>query len=244
MNGVAKIFLIVCLVTCAPCFSRSAHAGLGDLARVVTDPAGFGRMSKNFKDTVLQALAQIDALADKANDIAKARLDQLKGIIDDAIKGGMAAEQLAFDELTKLETKIFNDIQTILTEVQCAAIVAAEGTLQSALIIALRNIAATQPTLSILGIPLIKLTTSSPPNLPAADAVFYQVRDELDKRLEALRDGDGAYEILSAYGNLEKLAMNTRCFYKRGQFEKQFIREESNYHARLKSWYAVLTVFK
>jgi hypothetical protein len=149
---------------------------------------------------------------------------------------------VAFDELNKLEARLVIDIQTILTEVQCAAVVAAEGTLQSALVTSLRSIAATQPTLSIIGIPIIKLTTSSPPDLPNPDTVFYKVRDEVNESLKSLKDGDRAYKIVAAYGNLERLAMRTRCFYKRQEFEKQFIREESQYSARLAAWFAILKV--
>jgi hypothetical protein len=245
MLGFARKLIIVCLAIslCVPTYSRSAHADLlGDLAGIVTDPLKFGKMSENFKDAVLQALSQINALADKANGIAKARLEQLKGIVDDAIQGGVAAEQLAFDELMKLENKIYNDIQTILTDVQCATIVAAEGTLQSALIAALKNIAATQPTLSILNIPVAKLSTSSPPDLPKPDVAFYKVRDEVKARLDAIKDTDRAYEIVSAYGNLEALAKRTRCFYNHQEFEKQFIREESFYRVKQQSWFAILNV--
>jgi hypothetical protein len=126
--------------------------------------------------------------------------------------------------------------------VQCATIVAAEGTLQSALIAALKSTAATQPTLSILNIPLAKLTTSSPPDLPDADVVFYKVRDEVKARLDTIRATDRAYQIVSAYGNLEALAKRTRCFYKHLEFEKQFIREESFYRVRQQSWFGILDV--
>jgi hypothetical protein len=220
-----------------------AHANVfATLAGVVSDPLKFGRLSENFKQTVLQALSQIDALADKADAIAKNRLEQVRSIIDDAIKGGMAAESQAMADINSLESKIVSDVQLILSDIQCASIVAAQGTLQNAIIQALKNVGKTNPTLKIGGYKVAEISISSPPDLPAADKIFYETRDGLLSNLKNLKDGDGAYTIISAYGNIEKLAETTRCYYKRNAFEQQFIREQFNYKVMQDAWFSTVSV--
>jgi hypothetical protein len=67
MKNVFICLLIFFFGIVGPTPPARASTVFGDLASVVTDPLKFGKMSANFKDGVLQALAQINALADKAD---------------------------------------------------------------------------------------------------------------------------------------------------------------------------------
>src|SRR3954447_2006505 len=58
---------------------RAAQANiLRDLAEIATDPLKFGQLSDRLQQTTKDALAQIDEMIGKSDDIARQRLDQVR----------------------------------------------------------------------------------------------------------------------------------------------------------------------
>jgi hypothetical protein len=143
------LFLIIvsCSLILSPYVPIARANVFNELGGVVTDPLKLGHLSDRLQQTVMEALAQLNSLAQVANNLVKQRLDQIKEIIDFALKGGTAVEAQAYQEMVDLESKIMLDVKQLILEAKCAVTTTANGTLQEALTEALKKVAEAQPTI-------------------------------------------------------------------------------------------------
>jgi hypothetical protein len=171
----------------------------GDFAGLVTDPLKLGRLSDRLQQTVMDALAQVQQLLGRANDIAEQRLNQVKDIVEFAIQGGEAVEAKAFADLQKLESQIMADLNRVIFRARCAAVVTLNGSLQNAIAQALETLAASQPSLTIIGLPIGRLHLKNV-TIPEPDKAYFQAYHGRLKTLDSLvNDNTNAYEMLSTY---------------------------------------------
>jgi len=225
------------------CYSTLAVAGLwGDLAGLVKDPLKLDSMSKRLQTAARHSLAQIDVIREKSNKDAEERLEQLRAVIDFALQGGAAVEAKAYSDMMTLESKIFEDATKFVFEARCTAITLANGTAQNAIVTALANIAAAQPTIKVFGFEIVQYSSKSVP-INDPDKFYFETKKivlaDLDR---SLTENSAAYTLISAYANLANLAESTRCFYLNKPHEIYFIREENDLALLQESWIEAVVV--
>src|ERR1700744_2651333 len=130
----SKLSLIACVVAVTYMLSVTANEAkanvFGDVWGVVTDPLGLRRASQTLSESVERSLIQLTALESVANNDVKARLEQIRSIVTDALSGQRALIDQAVLNMNQLEASINRDAVNLLYRAQCAAEVAATTTSQ------------------------------------------------------------------------------------------------------------------
>jgi len=98
---------------------------------VITDPLGLKKSTGNVLNSVREArraivdarvaIADLDRLGDKTNAQVKARLERLEGIIEFSRDSAVAVIDRATSQIRALEKEIYNDINAIIRNAECAA---------------------------------------------------------------------------------------------------------------------------
>lgn len=128
------LYLAIIAVSCGMPFSSSAlkfSTVLEHTFDVITDPLGLKKSTGNVLNSVREArraivdarvaIADLDRLGDKTNAQVKARLEQLEGIIEFSRDSAVAVIDRATSQIRALEKEIYNDINAIIRNAECAA---------------------------------------------------------------------------------------------------------------------------
>ena len=235
--GLASVMLLIC--------GCPAYADVfSDLVKVVGDPLRLESTSARIQDTVLESLAQIDQIRARSNKDAEDRLNQLREVVDSAIKGGSAFEQQAFADMQTLNKQIFADAAKLLFEAECAAVRTANGTFQDAIVNGLSNIAKAQPRIKIFGIPIVEYS-SKQTILPEPNAFYFATKSESISKLRASLESNeqtNAYDIILTYSFLERLAKNTKCYYLNSVEKRRFAHEQIYWFLQQQAWESAVDI--
>jgi hypothetical protein len=235
-RGIVTLAIILMLNSLTP-----ARANVfDDLWGMATDPLKLGHLSDNFRQTVLDALTQLGPLLGRADAIAQQRLLQIQEIVAFAIAGGAAVEAKANADMLALESKIMEDVDKEIFRVRCAAITTLNGTVQDAIVQALENLANSQPTLTILGIPIAQLHLKQV-IIPSPDDAYFAAKAETLTELEKrVTESSSADDIFKTYARLENLAEATQCNFLDKPREIVFVREKSRLEVLQLPWTTVV----
>jgi hypothetical protein len=231
----------VSIVLLLSALGSSAKADVfGDLARIATDPLKLDSSSERVKEATENIMSQIPGLLDQANSIGQQRLAQLQTILNTTVAGGISLEDHAFAQLTTLEKQVNSDAINFLYRAHCAALVTLQQDVQKAAVTAVQNLSKEKPTLTLFGVRIASLTADQV-SISEPDQTYVQTRDLVISHLNSdITETSNAYEIVSAYRNLENLARDTQCFYlDNPSAQVDFVNEASRFQVSQQAWAAV-----
>ena len=237
-RALPRAFIIAVVLGLATSVARANF--FDDLAGIATDPLKLNASSVRLSDSIQRALVQIDALEVHGDSIAQQRLDQVRSIVAFALQGGQAVENEAFNKMSSLENQINGDASRLIYQAKCATIVALNGQLQQAIVDATANLSKSDPSIHLFGIKLLdlefkKVTIENP------DQAYFATKQAVLTRLNSSqKDGSQAYEILSTYQNLERVASLTKCHYLGQSLENRFIIEANEMERLSVPWEQVV----
>lgn len=184
-----------------------------DVWGVVTDPLKLKKSSSTLSDSVERSLIELKALEGTTNGHVQERLEQIRSIVNGAINGTGAQISSALDKMNEVERHINEDAVNIIYRGQCAVEVAGTDQIQRAYAELVDNLRKSEPGIVIFGIKIISLSAKKV-DVSDPDKAFFSLREAVFKRLNSdTSDNTSAYDILSAYQNLARLARLTRCHY-------------------------------
>lgn len=142
--------------------------------------------------------------------------------------------------MRELETKVNIDANNLIYNAQCAVDVTLLSTAQKSFAGLITNLNKADPAIRIFGLNVIDLHTNNI-DITDPDTAYRSARtlavDNLEKNIT---DRSRAYDILSTYQNLEKIAQYNRCYY-RNQNSEYLWTEQVNDLERLSApWVTVI----
>lgn len=247
-NAAQRIVLIILAATLTILQPPTARAAgvTEELWGLVSDPFGVRRASSTLADSAERTLAQLDALIANADTRTKARLEQTRDIMRDvlqqALTGAQATVDLASSRMQELEQRVNLDAINLLYRAQCSV----QDTLvngRRAFADVLGDIRRADPGIKVFGIRIINLSTNEV-EVSDPDKAYWNLRDariaELRKSLTAK---SRAYEILSVYANLQRMARLTLCSYlDQPSFGQIMVREINENERHMSPWATVVTL--
>ena len=138
-------------------------------------------------------------------------------------------------QLALLERRIYLDAEGILKKVQCVATNIATIKLQEAVASAAAALNDAGPSIRFLGFKIIDLKLKRV-QITDPDKAYTSIRDGYLKRLAALGPTDSAYEIISTYANIGRLAEDAGCAYDDPTLAAMFLNEQFKYRLLAQSW--------
>jgi hypothetical protein len=227
-----RVVLIVCL-TLAECGTQ-VRAGnvVEDMWGVAIDPLKLGKASKELSDGAQRVMIQLTQLEGVANSHVEQRLEQLRTIVQGAIDGTDAELQKAKTAMSDLEKQVDADANQLIYNNKCAVDETLMSTSQKAFAGLVTTLKKTNPSLNILGVKIVDLSTNDV-QITDPDKAYISTKDAVMTKLRSdVSDKSKAYDILSAYQNLAKSATYNRCYYK-DQIDNTIWAEEANEQERL-----------
>lgn len=184
-----------------------------DVWGVVTDPLKLQKSSSTLSDSVERSLIELKALEGTTNGHVQERLDQIRSIVNSAIGGTNDAIASAISQMNQLERQINDDAVNIIYRGQCVIEVGTMDQIQRMYADFIANLRESEPGISIFGIKIISISAKKV-DVTDPDKAFFSLKEAVLKRLRSdIKDDTSAYDILSAYQNLARLARLTRCHY-------------------------------
>lgn len=209
-------------------------------ANVLNDPLGLRGTSRELSEGVERALAQLNALEKSANKHVEERLEQIRSIVKDALKGGQEAIDKAVVEMNRLETQINKDAIEFLYRAQCLAEKGLMDQAQRAFSTFIENFIKADPKIVLFGIKIVS-ASAEPIVITDPDKAYFSTKAAVIARLNKdTSDNSLAYDMLSAYQNLERGAMFTRCHYLGQSLDVKFVREVNELERLSKPWVTVV----
>lgn len=249
-----RVFLIALTILSlifSTVYTPRAHAfpSLGDALDLVFDPLKLGKGSTQILEAVerIQTVAsELRDLEGKTNDDLKARIEQVQTIIDNVISAvdrnvANLSEIIANAErsLANLEQQIYKDAIDLLYRAQCVAEVVTSDQLQRGVAKAVQTLAQAHPRIRLLGITIIDLSSDNI-KIDAPDQAYISLRDAYLQDLSNIKPNDKAYEIVSAYSNISRMARFARCSYLDKPNAQYFISEEAKYDRLVNIWMSIV----
>jgi hypothetical protein len=184
-----------------------------DVWGVITDPLKLRASSSELSASVERALLQLNQLEGRADYDIKARLEQIRSILREALDGGEAALKNALDRMTALEKQINEDAFALIARAECA-VENVNARLQVALSDIMKQLIKADPRIEIAGLKASEFIVNPVPIQDANEAY----KDARTKAFTALdkdhfTDQSEAGYIFWTYQNLKVLAKWTRCRY-------------------------------
>jgi hypothetical protein len=177
-------------------------------------------------------MIQLQSLEGVTNAHVTERLEQIRSILRDAISGAEDAIKRATADMLALEAQINNDAVNLVYTAKCAADITLLDTAQKAFGKFITTIRNADPSLKIFGIKVIDLSTNEV-QITNPDIAYTSTRSAVMTLLDkTITDDSKAYDILSAYQNLEISAKFNSCYYN-GQASQVIWIEEINELERL-----------
>jgi hypothetical protein len=224
--------------------SSPAFAGrfFKDVWGVVTDPLKLDKASSELSSSVDRSLIQLSALEGSANAHVEQRLDQIRSILNEAIDRENISIASAISQMETLEDSINDDAISLVYRGQCVAEVAMLDQAQRGFAAAIDNLIKTDPGIRILGITIITFHAKHV-QIDDPDKAYISARDNVMSKLrETTNDSTDAYEILSAYQNLERAARFARCHYIDQDIGKKYTKEINELERLSDPWVSVVDV--
>lgn len=179
---------------------------------VVSDPLKLGKASSELSDTVTRTLAQLDQLEKDGNTHVTERLEQIRSILKDVVVGSQSTIDLALRDMLALETKVDYDAIDLINRTQCAAIETMNKG-REAFADVVSDLGRANPGLYIFGLKIIDLKTKKIEISDPDQAYRAMKKQKVDQLIAETNDGSPAYNILSTYSNLQRMATFTMCSY-------------------------------
>lgn len=214
---------ILVLVISMMLLPAGAHAGLvEDAWGVATDPLKLGKAG----DSAVQVAASIERtvrelqdLEGKTNLDVRDRMDQMRQIVEGLqtavsqnVENLGAIADASLTRVSAIEAQTNLDAINLIYRAQCLAQGVVDQQIPKAIQEALDRLNQSEPGISFLGIKILKFKAKSVP-LDDPDIAYRTLRAGYFERLDALKPDADPYWIVSAYGNLERLARLARCNY-------------------------------
>lgn len=232
-----------------------SRAQVGAVIGVIGGSHIVNEAGKDFRETIEHARAAANALLGRADDIAKARLNQVDKILSETVGGligqteeaALAILEKATKEAKDLETRIFDDLRAVIWETECAAKRVVIEDLETALgglgkLVGTGQIELTPP-LRVFEKPKRFrncLWNCKDPYVvdvmePFAET-YVQVRDlmELSISDDYVSDDTPADNIVGTYEYLSSFALKASCFYI--DTETRLNREHVKYRKLADDW--------
>ncbi len=237
-----------------PPFAHRAHAfAIGDIPDLITDPLKLGKASQNILEAVERIqlmLNQLSNIEGTVNQDLKARIDQVKGVVDEVIaaadRGEDALKQIlaqAENTVLSLERQIYIDAESLIDQVQCVAQNIASVQIQEAIANAVAELKQSNPGISLFGIRIVNLDLKQV-IITDPDQAYISVRDGYLKRLDGLQPSSSAYTIVSTYANVERLAQESSCAFRDPELAAIFLSEQFKYQVLASAWQTVPVVMQ
>jgi hypothetical protein len=177
------------------------------------DPFGLSSSSKELSEAAQRIMIQLRELEGIANYDVKQRLEQVRSIMRDAVSGVEDVIHLAMTAMLILESQVNQDAVRLIYIAKCQADVLLMTDAQKAFSQFIAKIIKADTSIKIFGIRVIDLTANNI-DITEPDQAYISTKTavltELNKKTS---DASKAYEILSAYQNLENGAKFVRCNY-------------------------------
>jgi hypothetical protein len=213
-----------------------SQAAIPDIGSIATDPLKLGALGQSAERSVIQ----LKALEGQTNYDIQQRLEQIRSIIQDATNGTQAVIADATNRMQALEATINKDAINLIYRGQCASEVALMDQFQRAFTQLIANLTKADPGISILGIRLTGVT-SNPVEIEDPDKAYISTKAAVLNSLdEKLTDGSNAYDILSAYQNLEVAARFARCHYIDQALDVLWVKEANDLERLSLPWVTVV----
>lgn len=217
-----------------------------DVWGVVTDPLKLNAASGQVSASLYRTMLQADELEAKGDMDVAARLTQIQGIVDDALSGSRALEAQAAADMTRLEQKVNADANNTIYNVQCVAETSLNDSLQRAASQLLEQVRASHWVVRLLGFNIIDFGPTVKVSISDPDQAYWSLKTTvLGELARTQSDSSPAYDIISAYQNLERMAKLTTCYYKQftnQEFVGRFISEANNMEVMTLQWTSVVDV--
>jgi hypothetical protein len=208
---------------------------------VVTDPLKLRQASSTLSDSLERSLIQLGALEATGNYDAQQRLEQIRSILHDVIGGTDNTISLATNNMLELESSINADAIKLIYRAQCASEVVLMNQFQRSFAQLMANLQKADPSIRLGGIRIIDLTANNI-TIDDPDQAYISTKSAVIAKLQKdVTDNSKAYEILSAYQNLEMAAKFTRCYYLDQALDKRFVQEVNELERQSLPWVMVVT---
>jgi hypothetical protein len=234
-------FVFVCSCVLSNLFGYPAKANVfGDIWGIATDPLKLDRSSKTLADSLARTMLQLKELEKQVNYDATARLEQIRSIVQEALRGSEAAIERAERAMLTLEQQINQDAINLLFRAQCAVEVALMDQAQRAFAAFIGNLIKADPSVKILGIKVIDLGANNIQITDPDQAYISSKSAALTALNQNQKDNSRAYSILSVYQNLERGARFTRCAYMGQGLEWRWVKEINELELLSLPWLTVV----
>lgn len=247
------VFLVLFLfiLDLTPVLSPVANAdAVSEFAGIITDPFKLGRASDNMLQSVEKINAMLKELEGRTNQDLRDRIAQVQALVDGVIsavdrnvKDVAAIITNAEAQINQLEKTILYDAEELLSKVQCTVRVVVDQDIESGLSKILDQLRAANPTLTLFGIPVWKLTVKQ---IMAEDPIeaYRATKAALLAEYQKLGPGDLAYKVPLTFANIANLAYLTRCedlHNTKPAMDQILLKDEIEYKARQQPWTSVLS---
>jgi hypothetical protein len=211
-----------------------------DVWSAFNDPLKLRESSRNISESLERSLNQLRALQHASNDMAQQRLEQIRSI--------MREFQAQFDQsidriarrLLEIENQIYEDSIQLIYRAQCAAEVALMDQFQRGFAQFIMHLREANPSLRIAGYRVISVGINRI-EITDPDLAYRVAKNEVEARLRReIRERDNAYQILSAWQNLERSARFARCHYIDQVLAVWFSQEIAELSRRSSPWVTVV----
>jgi hypothetical protein len=225
----------------------SAQANLfGDLRGIVTDPIGVRRASATLADSAERTLIQLNNLSTSADNQIKERIEQVRGIMHELLTQALTGTSVVIEQATQsmlaLEQRVNADALNLIYRARCALQdTMIEG--RRAFALTLHDVIRANPGITIGGIRLTNLV-ANPVEISDPDQAYQGIRDARMSylRSRSINDQTKAYEIVSVYANLERMARLTLCSYLDQNVSSIWLREINEMGRLAAPWTVVVAL--
>jgi hypothetical protein len=237
LRTLAFLVISALVVSTAPAFSGNLFQ---DVWGVATDPLKLEKSSSELSQSLERTLGQLSALEGQANYDLQQRLEQIRSIVHDALNGTQGIIADATKRMLALEARINADAIRLIYRAQCAAEVVLMDQLQRSFVQLISNLKKADPSVTILGIRVINLDVSDI-KIDYPDQAYLSTEATVFASLRnSVTDGSKAYDILSAYQNLERAARFTRCYYIDQALETRWVQKVNELERLSLPWVLVV----
>jgi len=213
-----RITLVFMLAIGCLLLTNSCRANLlGEAYGIVTDPLKLAKGSQNILDSVIRVqglMKDLDSMEVRTNKDISDRLMQVKGITDQviaAVDRNVAVAVTLVDQMNQLEKDIFARAEGLIEKARCL-VANTMDELDTELKRAALTLKTANPRITLLGIPIINLTTSEV-KIDDPWQGYLSIANFHLAEIQKLTDTSPAREFLHHYGEIVRLGKRAQCAY-------------------------------
>ena len=239
-RAIWSILIAVTVLTASisPGISQNFFTEVGN---VVTDPIKLRAASSDLSDSLERSLIQLNVLEAQVNYDAQERLEQIRTIAKEAIGGTDTVIANATQKMLALEAKINTDALDKIYRIECGVQKVLMDQLQRGFAQLIANVKKANAGISILGIKIINLDVNEI-EINNPDQAYISTKEAILTALDAkVTEDSKAYEILSAYQNLESAAKFVRCYYKDQALDRRWVEEVNELERLSLPWVLIVS---